>query len=232
MKKTAPGVSAYYQHTGGLPLASRLSLGVRRKLFAMFMDSFRPGPDTSVLDVGVTSDTRFAESNFFERMYPYPHRIVCVGTEDGSHLQHSYPGLTYLQVTAGQNLPFENREFDVVFSNAVVEHAGGVEAQRRFIAELCRVGNAFFVTTPSRWFPIEHHTGLPLLHYLPAPAFRAVISKTRFRYWAEEANLNILAARSFRRLFPDSALPQIRRVRLAGLTSNLVALGRPEGERF
>lgn len=218
-------MSVYYQHTGQLPLASKLSLLARRRMFEIFMEYFRPGPATSVLDVGVTSDASFAESNYFERLYPYPHRIVCVGTEDGSHLTQLYPGLRYLQVTPGQPLPFKAGDFDIVFSNAVLEHVGGTENQRAFIGELCRVASGFFITTPNRWFPVEPHTGVPLLHYSPR-LFRSLARKTRFRYWAEEANLNLLSAGDLNRLFPSEAKPTIVKVRLAGVASNLVAVGR------
>jgi hypothetical protein len=56
------GASVYYQHSGGVPLASRLSMQVRRKMFDAFMDWYRPTPETRVLDVGVTSDSSFQES--------------------------------------------------------------------------------------------------------------------------------------------------------------------------
>jgi hypothetical protein len=194
-------------------------------MFDLFMARFHPGRETRVLDVGVTNDSVSPESNFFEALYPFPERIVCVGTEDGSHLMRAYPGLLYQQVCSGEALPFRNREFDIVFSNAVVEHAGSRSAQALFISELCRVGKAFFVTTPSRWFPVEHHTGLPLLHYLPAPVFRRMIRGTRYGFWALESNLNILTRRELRRLFPSGIDPQIHIVKLAGIPCNLVAVG-------
>jgi SAM-dependent methyltransferase len=217
--------SVYYQHSGRLPLASRLSLRARREMFALFMRHLSPTRDTRVLDVGVTSDSFFPESNYFERLYPYPNRITAVGTEDGSHLAERYPGLQYLRVAPGVPLPFDAGAFDVVFSNAVIEHVGGRASQEAFVAELCRVGRAFFITTPNRWFPVEHHTGVPLLHYLPSSLHRAVLNRTRYRYWATEETLNILTARSFRRLFPADSSVQILGVTTLGLTSNLVAVG-------
>ncbi len=219
------GISIYYQHSRGVPLASGLSLVARRKMFRLFLESFQPGPTTSVLDVGVTCDTSFAESNYFEQMYPYPHNIVCVGTEDGSHLMQRYPGLRYQRVQAGDPLPFRDREFDIVFSNAVLEHVGSRDAQRAFLREVCRVGKGFFVTTPNRWFPVEHHTGLPFVHQLPAPAFRRLIRNTRYHYWSDEANLNLLGARELAALFPEAVRPTVHRIRLAGFTSNLGASG-------
>jgi hypothetical protein len=194
-------------------------------MFLLFMEVMRPQPDTRVLDVGVTSDETFRESNYFEQMYPYPNNVTCVGTEDGSHLSQRYPGLSYKRVTPGDPLPFGRAEFDIVFSNAVLEHVGSRHAQAAFIRELCRVGRSFFLTTPNRWFPIEHHTGLPLLHYLPATVFRGLLRHTRYRYWAEEANLNILTAQDLSRLFPSDTAVEVRSVRVAGLPSNLVAFG-------
>jgi SAM-dependent methyltransferase len=217
--------SAYYRHSGSLPLASRLSLHVRQKMFGLFMEALRPQPDSRILDVGVTSDHRFAESNYFEQMYPYPHRITCVGTEDGSHLESQYPGLTYTSVRPHEPLPFVDGAFDIVFSNAVVEHVGSRADQTQFLSEICRVGRAFFVTTPNRWFPFEHHTGLPLVHYLPAPAHRALLRHTRYRYWSGEEHLNILTARGLAGLFPKDATVEVQSVRLFGLPANLVAFG-------
>jgi SAM-dependent methyltransferase len=195
-------------------------------MFTRFMEFVRPGAQTRVLDVGVTSDSTQAESNYFEHMYPHPENITCVGTEDGSHLVSQYPGLVYERVQAEDPLPFGDSEFDVVFSNAVLEHVGSRGAQSAFVRELCRVGKAFFITTPNRWFPIEHHTGLPLVHYLPPHVFRGLLRGTRYSHWADESNLNILTASEFRELFPSSATVEIRTIRLAGLPSNLVAFGR------
>ena len=195
-------------------------------MFQLFMETIHPGPDTTVLDVGVTSDESHKESNYFEQLYPYPQNITCVGTEDGSHLTRRYPGLRYQQVRPMEPLPFSDGEFNVAFSNAVVEHVGSRTAQRAFVDELCRVAKSFFVTTPNRWFPFEHHTGLPLLHYLPASAFRALLHNTQYRHWADEANLNILTAGELARLFPSSVKVEVRSVRLLGVAANLVAFGR------
>lgn len=226
MNENISAESVLYQHSGSVPMASRLSWHVRRKMFALFLERFRPSSDTRILDLGVTSDTKFVESNYFEKLYPFPNRITCVGTEDGSHLMQMYPGLQYRRVASGDPLPFDDGEFDVVFSNAVVEHAGTRSSQMAFVREACRVANAFYVTTPSRLFPVEHHTGLPLLHYLPAPVFRGLIRRTRYRFWADESNLNILTRREFAGLFPPELGATISIVRLGGMPCNMVATGR------
>ena len=173
--------STYYQHSKYVPLASRLSFRVRQQIFRRFMTAFAPSAATSVLDVGVTSDTRQQESNYFERFYPYPTQVTAVGTEDGSHLTEQYRGLRYQSVEPGNSLPFATNQFDIVFSNAVLEHTGSRSSQAAFLKEVCRVGKRFFITTPNRWFPIEHHTGLPFLHFLPCAAYRACLRRSAIR---------------------------------------------------
>jgi len=186
-------------------LASKLSLYVRHKIFDLFVRVIRPDPDTSVLDLGVTSDDTFPESNYFESFYPYHEKVTCTGTEDGSYLETKFPDVRYIQVIAGQRLPFGDKEFDVVFSNAVVEHTGSRVEQSFFIHEICRVGRRFFITTPNRWFPVETHTGIPLLHFLPGACFRNLIRGTSYDYWSHEKNLNLLTTGELRKLSPEQS---------------------------
>ena len=221
--------SAYYKDSGRVPLASRLSYAARKRIFDFFMRVMQPSRDSRVLDVGVTKDMAFKESNFFEQLYPYKDRIVCVGTEQAAHLQQIYPGLRFVQITSGHRLPFADAEFDIVFSNAVVEHVGDAERQRAFVAEACRVGTRVFIATPNRWFPVEHHTGVPLLHYLPPPVYRQILGWTPLRYWSQEENLNLLDARRLAALFPDKYPVRAERLGIGTgvFTSNLVAFTAP-----
>lgn len=217
--------SPYYQHSGKVPIASRISYQVRRQTFDLFMETMKPTSSSTVLDIGVTSDSNYQESNFFEKFYPYKSQIVCVGTERAAHLEIDYPGLRFIQVEPGEPLPFSDKEFDFVFSNAVVEHVGNAEDQTRFVGEACRIAKRVFVTTPNRWFPIEHHTGVPLFHYFPKRLYRKVLHSTPLRYWSFEQNLNILTLSELTALFP-STYPMVAKrfgVGWGSLRSNLVA---------
>jgi SAM-dependent methyltransferase len=111
-------------------------------------------------------------------------------------------------------LPFADGEFDVVFSNAVIEHVGGREQQRRFVSEALRVGRRVFLTTPNRRFPIEVHTRLPLVHWLPERLTHAAY-RALGKGWATE--IHLLSSRRLRSLFPG-------RVRIVNLGLTLVAI--------
>jgi len=218
-------MSVYYQHSGKIGLASRLSLHVRTQVFQRFMDVMQPIPTDKVLDIGVTSDTQYQESNFFEKLYPHKEQIVCVGTENGKDLEKMYPGLKFFQVLPGKKFPFVDNEFEIAFSNAVIEHVGSFAEQQAFVAEACRVARRVFISTPNRWFPIEHHTSIPLLHYLPKPLYRRIIRRTPFRYWSYEENLNILTISELRQCFPKEYSVKVDQFGLGWgvLSSNLVA---------
>ena len=64
-------------------------------------------------------------------------------------------------------LPFADSSADVLVANAVIEHVGDEQDQRRFVAEHLRVGRAWVITTPNRWFPMESHTAVLLRHWSP-----------------------------------------------------------------
>jgi hypothetical protein len=158
-------------------VASRVSMRSRRRKLELFLELLQPGPDTSVVDVGVTDAPFGAGStdNFFEALYPWPGRITAVGRTELDRFSAAFPEVRAIRAD-GRELPFADGEFDLGFSNAVVEHvAGGRDGQRQFVHELCRVARRVFVTTPNRFFPIEVHTLLPFVHWLPAGARERVI---------------------------------------------------------
>jgi len=64
----------------------------------------------------------------------------------------------------GRKLPFAAGSFDLVISNAVIEHVGEEEDQYNFIAEHARVGKHWIATTPNRFFPVESHTHKLFVH--------------------------------------------------------------------
>ena len=199
-------------------VADAISLRSRRRKLELFLEELYPTAETTVLDVGA-DELGFGEGdgcgtlNFFEEHYPWPERITALGLQDGSSFRARYPGIRYVQGDAC-DLPFADGEFDVVFSNAVIEHVGDRERQRRFVAEALRVGRRAFITTPNRRFPLEVHTRLPLVHWLPDRLSHRVYRATGNEPATE---IHLLTRRSFEALFPG-------RARIVSLGLTLVAI--------
>jgi hypothetical protein len=135
----------------------------------------------------------------------------------------------------GRQLPFRDQSFDIVFSNSVIEHVGDRDNQRRFAVEIARVGLAYWVQTPNRWFPVEPHLLTPFLHFLPAAWQRRVArhftvwalidrpSRDRWEFYIEHylRDIRLLDAGDLGRLFPGA---KIVRERLGGWTKSLIAV--------
>lgn len=68
----------------------------------------------------------------------------------------------------GLALPFPDDAFDLVFSNAVIEHVGGAAEQKKFVSEHQRVGRTWALTTPNLWFPVEPHTRAVIRYWSPS----------------------------------------------------------------
>lgn len=205
-------------------LAQRTTAHMRRKMYARFLELLRPRASDTILDVGATSDQVYDFSNYLEAWYPHKACITATGIDDASHLERAYPGLKFKQGN-GKELPFADESFDLVHSSAVIEHVGSRSDQQRFISEAWRVARrGIFLTTPNRWFPVEVHTSIPLLHWLPAQQYRALLRTAGLHFFAEEANLNLLGGGDLRDLCRQLGVPDFRvgSVSLMGWPSNLI----------
>lgn len=137
----------------------------------------------------------------------------------------TWPGLKFVHGDA-RKMPFTDKSFDFVFSSAVIEHVGSRDRQRMFLRECVRVARkCVFITTPNRWFPMEMHTLLPFLHWLPTLWHRRLIQLLGFEELAKEENLNLLDELALRKMLADIGVESfvIRKMRFLGFPSNLLS---------
>jgi len=111
---------------------------------------------------------------------------------------------------------FRDLEFDVAFSNSVIEHVGTFEDQRRMASEIRRVAKRYFVQTPNKYFPIEPHFLIPGFQFFPLRV-RATLLARHDVGWYRKADsyaaaleevsaVRLLSKRDIRRLFPEGHL--------------------------
>ena len=124
---------------------------------------------------------------------------------------------------------YRDKEYDIVFSNSVIEHLYNFEAQKRMSSEAQRVGIKHFIQTPNKHFFIEAHYILPFFQYLPKNLQYPILTKTilsRGRKWDKEfaaqyiKEIRLLSISEMRQLFPDS---RIYKEKFLGMTKSITA---------
>jgi Methyltransferase domain len=203
-----------------------VSRRLRGKRFAFFEQLIAPlVKPLRVLDVGGTED--------FWQSLGYGNRDdMWVTLLNVTACSTSSPQFVSIAGDARDLSQFKRREFDVVFSNSVIEHVGDFADQKRMADEVQRVGKRYFVQTPNRYFPIEPHFLFPWFQFLPEAVQIGLLGRFRLgtydivtdRDYARELvrEIRLLSLGEFSRLFP---VANIYRERLLGLTKSFVAYG-------
>ena len=140
------------------PIHELLSKVSRKRKIAVLSKFIKSRDIKSVLIIGASS-TGSAYENLIERFLQEEcETVVISGIENISPVWEKW-----IQAD-GRDLPFDDKTFDLVFSNAVIEHVGLETDQVAFINEHKRCGRNWFLTTPNRLFPIEVHSGVFFRH--------------------------------------------------------------------
>jgi hypothetical protein len=191
----------------------------RRRRMRRFYALVAPEPSASVLDIGGTSQTWTTES---DGEGSFPVTLVNIRRYDAVEGER----FTMSQGDATQ-LPFEDKTFDVAFSNSVIEHVGPWEKQQAFAREARRVARRLWIQTPARSFPIEAHLLAPYIQYLPKKAQHTLAWLTPRGLMSPEVvheiidEVRLLTYKELQQLFPDC---QILRERLLGMTKSYIAV--------
>jgi hypothetical protein len=156
---------------------------------------------------------------------------------DTTHRSEALPGrfISSWAVDVLDLLPSSYEEFDVVFSNSMLEHLPSRDAQQRLAATIAATGKPYFIQVPNRRCIVDPHFPHPLAAFFGlwprdlqvwAHHRHALGStgraKTREAAAAAIDSYHPFSRRDLARLFPDAAVVTEWNL---GLPMSLVALG-------
>lgn len=201
----------------------RLAANFRKNRMEAFLQKFKPTSETRILDVGGFYG--------FWKDSGIQSKITILRPEGPENLPPDCPAnFDSVQGDGCDLKEYQDGDFDIVFSNSVIEHVGEFDRQIRFANEAARVGKSYWVQTPAMEFPIEPHLLTPFYHYLP----RALQEKLyRFTVWGvlspnkvtlqdyhHHSRAYLLSRRRMTQIFPGT---ELLTEKLLGLPKSYVA---------
>ena len=183
----------------------------------------------SFLDIGTTEDNKLESSNFFVKNFndiKIKRSITNQNITDKKFTACLKKSITD-DFSSDEKIKFKS---DLVISSATIEHVGNFKNQIKMVENITKLCNKFFfITTPYRFFPIDFHTKIPIIHMLPKSIHRKILTILRLEDYAKEENLNLLDLNSLKviikQLNNNDFKIKIMKIKLFGFTSNLLIFG-------
>jgi hypothetical protein len=184
----------------------------REKRFAFFLEilaKFDPNQPIKILDVGGL-EAYWKSMNFTD----FDH--VQITLLNLNEVKTENPAIKSMKGDATDLSIFKDNEFDLVFSNSVIEHLFTHSNQQKMANEARRVGKYYFVQTPNYYFPFEPHWLFPFFQYFPARLKLFLTMNFSLGHYGkipdrEKAlslvkEVNLLTPKQMKALFPDGKM--------------------------
>ena len=194
----------------------------RRRRMREFVKTFAPTSKTNILDVG--------GSSLNWKLIDIKSQITLLNLSLPQNIE-SEPDCFKFVIGNGLDLKYADSEFDICYSNSVIEHVGSFENQHKFASEVRRVGKKIWTQTPARSFFFEPHLLTPFIHFLPKNIQQKLLRN--FTIWGlltrpdkdkvEQflAEIRLLSYDEMKTLFPDC---EIRKEKFLFFTKAFVAV--------
>ena len=178
------------------------------------------------LDIGTTSDDKNASSNIIIKNIKNIDNFKCISDQI---INSNFFNKKLKKSITEEFSEKELYEFssDLVISNATIEHVGGELKQKKMLENIIKLTKKIFIiTTPNRFYPIELHTKIPLLHWFPKPIYRKILKIIGLPFYANEENLNLLSADELKKMLNNQKITyEIKFLKLFFFKSNIIIIG-------
>ena len=197
----------------------------RGRIYSKFIKHVNFNNKSKLIDIG-TTNIDLKHENYLIKKYPYKKFITCLSNQRLSLIKKKFPQIKTI-IGDGRKTKFPNNTFDIVHSNATIEHVGKFKNQIKFVKEAFRISKKYvFITTPNRYFPLDLHTAIPIIHWLPKKIHRIILRMIGHKFLSQEKNLNLLNLNDLKKICRIIQIKnyKIEFIKFFGLKSNLILI--------
>ncbi len=218
----------YYQVVRPHSFAERLTIAARDRIYDDFLRLMKPQAGETILDVGA-SDVLNDAANLLGT----PLSASRGDHGDRTRRGAGVPGGLFRPSHTGRwrrTRPSRSwtRASTSPCPTQCLNTSAATPTRRFFVSELQRVARRVFITVPHKYFPVEHHTGIPVLHFW-RPSFAMACPMMGKSEWLDPSNLVLMSATHLSSLAPPGLRIRIgdTGLRLGPFSSNLFLAIQP-----
>lgn len=198
----------------------------RNDFFSILRRNTKYNKNKSIIDIGTTPSISEFQNIILSKVKNNKN-VTCLSNLDCNILLKKYPNIKKIILGDGRKNNLPDNNFDIVHSNATIEHVGSYQNQLKFIKECIRISKKYiFIQTPNRFYPIDFHTIIPFIHWLPKNMHRKILQIIGLNFYSLEKNLNLLSEQDLISLCKELNISNFRiiKYKLFFMTSNLILL--------
>jgi 2-polyprenyl-3-methyl-5-hydroxy-6-metoxy-1,4-benzoquinol methylase len=203
----------------------------REKRFAFFktqLQKIHSGKPIEILDIGGTE-------SYWERMNFTENDSVNITLLNLTTAPVKYKKFSSIKGDACDLSDFEDKKYDIVFSNSVIEHLFSYENQVKMANEVRRVGKYYYIQTPNFYFPLEPHWLFPFFQFLPFNTRVHLTKNFNLGHYKKSvtkeaairrvSEVHLLTEKEMKKLFPEG---KVYRENLLGLVKSVAMYHFPD----
>tara|TARA_B100001093_G_C26645258_1_gene935019 strand:- start:311 stop:991 length:681 start_codon:yes stop_codon:yes gene_type:complete len=201
----------------------------REDIYQQIIDKIDINRMNSILDVGTSSLDELESSNYLIKKFISKNKTLSSISVDKINLDYFNNALKKSITENFTKDETDKFSADLVISNATIEHVGEEMNQKKMIENIINLTKKYFVIiTPNRFHPLEFHTKLPFIHWLPKKIHRYILKLMNFSDLALEENLNLVSINEFKAMLSKSTQIEYYFVKIKFLffPSNIILIGK------
>jgi hypothetical protein len=206
----------------------KIILNKRKEILLKLKEFLNDKMINDVLDVGSTEDEDNKSSNYIIKNLG---NYINYRSISNQTINSNFFNKVLKKSITGDFVENEIKNFqsDLVISNATIEHVGSFENQKKMCINIMNLSKKYFIIiTPNRFHPIEFHSKLPFIHWLPKKIHRTLLNLIGLKFLSKEENLNLLSISNLNLLMKEINFKnyEIKKISFLFFTSNYIIIGK------